>query len=65
MTSDDSAAELPGYKSAGATPPRPDEDAIALLNSARQQLVDQLGRVIVGQEAVIERYPSLPDIGDG
>ncbi len=47
MTSDDSAAELPDHKS-------PDNDAISLLKTARQQLVDQLGRVIVGQEAVID-----------
>jgi len=55
MTSDDSAAELPDHKSPDTDPPSiPDNDAISLLNAARQQLVDQLGRVIVGQEAVID-----------
>ena len=55
MTSDDSAAELPDHKSPATDPPSiPDNDAISLLKAARQQLVDQLGRVIVGQEAVID-----------
>lgn len=55
MTSDDSAAELPDHKSPATDPLSiPENDAISLLKTARQQLVDQLGRVIVGQEAVID-----------
>ncbi|MFP6648232.1 MAG: AAA family ATPase, partial [Pirellulaceae bacterium] len=52
MASDDSPADLPDNDLPPAS--GSNNDAITLLKSARQQLVDQLGRVIVGQEKVID-----------
>jgi MoxR-like ATPase len=67
MASDELSADLPDFDSAkdaiaseGANDDAiasegANDDAIALLNSAKERLVEQLGRVIVGQEEVIEQ----------
>ena len=67
MASDELPADLPDFDSAKDAIPSEganndaiasegaNNDAIALLNSAKERLVEQLGRVIVGQEEVIEQ----------
>jgi MoxR-like ATPase len=67
MASDELSADLPDFDSAKDAIPSEganndaiasegaNNDAIALLNSAKERLVEQLGRVIVGQEEVIEQ----------